>query len=177
MPTNPIATLLQPYLQNHKFKVVVPIFLRVVRVVVTQFACGVFSNDQACRSRSMSMSIAWLFFFAQTSSRSYRAFLYSREKRHTNTQNSRICSRDDHLPTDLPFPGLSITVGTCLVDTKFFRVLVVFPTVGALSTGRALRSASWMAMGVSIMAAGWATRIAQRRRITASTALPILPTR
>lgn len=31
-----------------------------------------------------------------------------------------------------------------------------------------------MAMGVSIMAAGWATRIAQRRRITASTALPIL---
>ena len=32
-----------------------------------------------------------------------------------------------------------------------------------------------MAMGVSIMAAGWATRIAQRRRITASTALPILP--
>lgn len=32
-----------------------------------------------------------------------------------------------------------------------------------------------MAMGVSIMAAGWATRTAQRRRITASTALPILP--
>lgn len=138
-------TLLQPYLQNHKFKVVVPIFLRVVRVVVTQFACGVFSNDQACRSRSMSMSIAWLFFFCTDVLPELQSiFVLARKATHKHS-NSRIFSRDDHLPTDLPFPGLSITVGTCLVlDTKFFRVLVVFPTVGALSTG-----------GLSVAHHGW----------------------
>lgn len=66
-------------------------------------------------------------------------FVLARKATHKHS-NSRIFSRDDHLPTDLPFPGL---LGTCLVD-KFFRVLVVFPTVGALSTG-----------GLSVAHHGW----------------------
>ena len=65
----------------------------------------------------MSMSIAWLFFFAQTSSRSYRAFLYSREKQHTNTRTQEFFPAMITSPPTFRFlPRWAITIGsTCLV--------------------------------------------------------------
>ena len=39
-------TLLQPYLQNHKFKVVVPIFLRVMRVVDRSLRVGCLATTR-----------------------------------------------------------------------------------------------------------------------------------
>ena len=68
----------------------------------------------------MSMSIAWLFFCTDVLPELQSIFVLARKATHKHS-NSRSFSRDDHLPTDLPLPGL---LGTCLVDKfKFFRVL------------------------------------------------------
>ena len=61
----------------------------------------------------MSMSIAWLFFCTDVLPELVQSiFVLARKATHKHSNSMETFHRDDHLPTDLPLPGL---LGTCLV--------------------------------------------------------------